>query len=350
RTKLQFALAPRIGISHPISDNAVLHFVYGHFYQRPSWTKMFGFPFVNYTGMTDSVTNRYAKQTTYMDEWQGYYGNPKLTYERTIQYELGVDYNIEDILKLQLTGYYKDGSEETDVVTGVYSALHPTTKPLMVSNTGYSDVRGIEARVDSRLRGPFNFGLSGEIYWSFDGQVGFSRLYEPGSQGIDVPKGLRQGRGAWTSLPRIKGWASLSIPRGEGPELFGIHPLSDFTIYSTFWWREGDEFTYHGPGDLSTEPNNMRWFNYYQIDLKLSKGLDFFGTTLQFSIDIQNLLNSKFLRLLDGDDLIRYMQNPNLPDAQRLPKTFDFSEPNVWEWYSYEVPPRQVHFQVAVNF
>ncbi|MGH7454735.1 MAG: hypothetical protein ACRENG_25490, partial [bacterium] len=49
RTKLRVALAPRIGISHPITDNTVLHFFYGHFYQRPSWTKMFGFPYINYT-------------------------------------------------------------------------------------------------------------------------------------------------------------------------------------------------------------------------------------------------------------------------------------------------------------
>ncbi len=101
KTKLQSAISPRIGISHPISDNAVLHFVYGHFYQRPSWTKMFGFPFVNYTTIWDSILNPYAKQTTYMDEWQGYYGNPDLGYEKTIQYELGVDYNIADVYQIR---------------------------------------------------------------------------------------------------------------------------------------------------------------------------------------------------------------------------------------------------------
>jgi hypothetical protein len=58
----------------------------------------------------------------------------------------------------------------------------------------------------------------------------------------------------------------------------------------------------------------------------------------------------KFLRLLSGDDLTRYMENPSLPDVERLPKTFDFSQPNYWEWYSYEVPPRQMHFQLTINF
>ncbi len=350
RTKLQAVFAPRLGISHPISENSVLHFVYGHFYQRPSWTKMFGFPFVNYTTIRDSVLNPYAKQTTYMEEWQGYYGNPDLGYERTIQYELGIDYNIADILRLDLTGYYKDASNEANVITGVYSASHPATKALMVSNSGYSDVRGIETKLESRLNGMFNFGLSHEVYWSFAGEVGFSRLYEPGSQSVDVPKGLRQGRGAWGDYQRIKGWASFSLNKDEGPEVFGIHPFSDLYVFSNFWWRTGDQYTYHPPGDASTEPNNMRWFNYYQIDLKIAKGFYLLGLQAELSVDIKNVLDMKFLRLLYGDDLTRYMENPGLPDSERLPKTVDFSEPNIWEWYSYEVPPRKINIQVKIDF
>ena len=350
RTKLQVAVAPRIGISHPLSEYAVLHFVYGHFYQRPSWVKMFGFPFTNYGARTDSTLNAYAKQTTYMDEWQGYYGNPSMGYERTIQYELGVDYNIADMLKLDVTGYYKDASQEANVITGVYAATYTATKALMISNAGYSDVRGIETKIDSRFNSAFNFGFYHEIYWSFSGEVGYSRLYEPGSPNVNVPKGLRQGRGAWSSLQRVKGWAALNVGTGEGPELFGVRPLSNVDMYVNFWWRQGDEFTYHGPGDMSTEPNNMRWFDFYQIDVRLAKSIYVVGARTELSVDIKNVFNFKFLRLLSGDNLIRYMENPNLPDKERLPKTYDFSEPNVWEWYTYEVPPRVVNFQVAVHF
>lgn len=350
RTKLQIAVAPRIGISHPLSEHAVLHFVYGHFYQRPSWVKMFGFPFVNYGAITDSTLNPYAKQPTYMNEWQGYYGNSKMGYERTIQYELGVDYNIADLLKFDVTGYYKDASEEANVITGVYAATYAATKPLMMSNAGYSDVRGIETKIDSRFNGIFNFGVYHEIYWSFSGEVGYSRLYEPGSQSINVPKGLRQGRGAWSSLQRVKGWANVVFKKDEGPEVFGVRPLSDVVLYTNFWWRQGDQYTYHPPGDNSTEPNNKRWFNYYQLDLRISKAFDIAGARTEFSVDIKNVFNLKFLRLLGGDNLIRYLENPNLPDRERLPQTYDFSEPNVWEWYSYEVPPRVINFQVSVNF
>ena len=351
-TKLQIAISPRLGISYPMSENSVLHFVYGHFYQRPSWTKMFGLPFTNQATGWDSVLNAYAKQKTALDEWQGYYGNPNLGYERTIQYELGVDYNIAEVIKLDLTGYYKDASHEAGVITGVYPAATSSisTKPLMVSNSGYSDVRGIETKLDSRFDGMFNFGMSHEIYWSFNGEVGYSRLFEPGSTNVNVPKGFRQGRGAWGNYQRVKGWASFSIEKDEGPEVFGVKPLSDVNLYSNFWWRTGDQYTYHPAGDQSTEPNNMRWFNYYQIDLKISKGFEIAGFTTELSIDVKNLLNSKFLRLLYDDELKRYLENPNLPDSERLPKTVDFAEPNIWEWYTYEVPPQRINFQIAVKF
>jgi hypothetical protein len=143
---------------------------------------------------------------------------------------------------------------------------------------------------------------------------------------------------------------NLYIGKDEGPEIGGVKFLRDFNVYLNFWWRSGTPYTYHAPGDMSTEPNNMRWFDYYQFDLNISKAFDLFGTQLELSVDIKNLLDQKFLRLLYDDDLARYLENPNLPDSERLPKTYDFTEPNIWEWYSYEVPPRRFYFQVAIKF
>lgn len=350
RTKLQMAFSPRLGISHPISENSVLHFVYGHFYQRPSWTKMFGFPFVNYTEDMSTVLDPYADQITYMEEWQGWYGNAEMSFERTIQYELGVDYNIANRLKLDLTGYYKDASREANVITGVYAAQYNTTKALMLSNSGYSDVRGIETKLDSRFQGPLNFGASHDIFWSFDGEVGFSQLHQPGSVRVNVPKGLRQGEGAWSSFHRIKSWANLYIEPGRGPKLAGMKPLSDFNLNVYFWWRSGQPYTYHAPGDISTKPNNRRWFSYYQTNVKATKGFKWAGLHTELSMEVRNLFNSKFLRLVYGDDLVRWHQNPNLPERDRLPPNWFSGEDDEWEWYSYEVPPRQWFFQFKTEF
>lgn len=349
-TQLQKAFAPRLGLSHPISEHSVLHFSYGHFYQRPSWTKMFGLPYVNYTESDSAALDPYGNQLTYMEEWHGWYGNPKMTYERTVQYELGIDYDIARRYKFDLTGYYKDGSNEASVITGVYGAEYNTTKALMVSNSGYSDVRGVEAALNSHLPGPLNYGLSYDIFWSSQGEVGFSRLYEPGSPLVDVPKGLREGGSIWSNFHKIKLNLNLAIPRNSGPRLLGLKPLSDVNLAAYFWWRSGDPYTYHAPGDVSTRQNNRRWFNYYQLNLKAAKGINFLKVRGELSLDVRNVLNRKFLRRLYGDDLIRWHENPGLPDEARLPRNSFSAEPDVWNWYSYEVPPRQVYLQFKIDF
>ena len=127
-------------------------------------------------------------------------------------------------------------------------------------------------------------------------------------------------------------------------------PLGDLHIYIYTWWRQGTPYTYHGPGDVSTKPLNKRWFSYYQTNLKISKGFEVLGTRAEFSVDITNLFNSKFLNLLEGDELITYEQNSDKPDSERLPKNWFSNEPNEWGWYSYEVPPTQVNIQVKLDF
>ncbi|MFQ5753111.1 MAG: carboxypeptidase-like regulatory domain-containing protein, partial [bacterium] len=101
----KFALAPRVGLSFPITQNSKLRFNYGHFYQRPSWSKVLGFP----TSWYDSDPFGSVR----MDQWQGWYGQPGLTFGRTIQYELGFEQNLFDILRFDITAYYKDGSKLT---------------------------------------------------------------------------------------------------------------------------------------------------------------------------------------------------------------------------------------------
>jgi len=349
-TELQVAVSPRLGLTHPISDKSVLRFSYGHFYQRPSWSKMFGFPFVNYTTEMDSVLNPFSQQETYMEEWQGFYGNPRMTYERSIQYELGVDYVFRNILVGRLTAYYKDSDREATVITGLYAKDYTATKALMVSNGGYSDTRGMEMSLDTRLPGLVNAGGSFDIYWSFNGEVGYSRLNEPGSQFIDLPKGLRSSKGDWSGFSKFKGWVSLNTPARLGPDFSGFYPLGGINIYTYFWWRSGDPYTYHAPGDLSTRENNRRWFNVYQFDLKAAKSIRLGATRFELSADIRNLFDTRILARLYGDDLKFYHENSDLPLEERLPIHSYSEEPNTWHWYTYEVPPRQVYLQAKVEF
>ena len=62
-------LSPRFGISHPVTDNDVLYFYYGHFSQLPT------FQYV------------YAKINSKAQSTYQVFGNPNLNPKTTVQYE-----------------------------------------------------------------------------------------------------------------------------------------------------------------------------------------------------------------------------------------------------------------------
>jgi len=351
-TETQLAIAPRLGISHPITDRAVLHFVYGHFYQRPSWTKIFGFSFINFaTYDLETVQDPYANTVTYMDQWQGWLGNPLMEYEQTIQYELGLDYNIADKYKIDATVYYKDAQNQTvareantyeedwdtpATYTTLYNKDNPYNVPVMISNMAYADSRGFEVDFSTFFNGPLNFNA---IYdWSLvsGGSAGYSSLFES-TEEIPARWGYGNNKMPWNTQMKLKFVANLFLERFD----------LNVNLYNRY--EQGPQFTYHGPGDTSTEPNNERWEPFTRTDLKITKGFTVAGVRAELSADVRNLLNDKHLILLGGDELINYMENGKNEDA--LPIHGYSGEPNEWAWYnSYTTPRRHVYFQLKVDF
>jgi hypothetical protein len=365
-TQLQVALAPRVGISHPIGENTVLHFVYGHFYQRPSWNKMFGFPVVTWAEDNETARDPWVNFDTQTTEWQGFWGNPKMGYERTIQYEIGIDQNIADLVRLDITGYYKDASRQTvfregnlydprwdDLSTWVDVVNHNyTVDMIMLDNSAYVDIRGLEVRLDTRFRLPLNFNLSYDLSFTSGGVVGYTDLWEPGTPNVhDVPRWFGQQKKDWNSNHKFKGIANLYLDRNYGPEVWGIKPLSDILVNVYFEYWSGRAYTYHGPDDLSTEPNNKRWKPHYRTNLKVAKGFPLLDMRGELSIEVRNLFNNKDLNMLYDEELAFYHDNPDLSLKERLPKHEWSNEPNEWGWYNiWTNPPRQVYLQLKFDF
>lgn len=89
--KVQFS--PRLGVSFPISDRGVFHAAYGHFFQMPSFEKMYNQPL--YTLTPIQLEGRLL-------------GNADLEPEKTVQYEIGLQQQITDDVAVDITAYYKD--------------------------------------------------------------------------------------------------------------------------------------------------------------------------------------------------------------------------------------------------
>ncbi len=84
------SFSPRLGISFPITDQGIIHFSYGHFYQLPPYSYLFTNP-----TFEDNVANPT-------------FGNANLNPEKTVTYEIGLQQQLTEAVAFNVTGFYKD--------------------------------------------------------------------------------------------------------------------------------------------------------------------------------------------------------------------------------------------------
>lgn len=132
--RMKGRLSPRVGISHPVTDNDVLYFYYGHFSQLPT------FQYV------------YSKLTSSSESTYQLFGNPNLSPKTTVQYELGIKHRFSEDQVLEMKAYWKDmfDYETSETVS------HPNPRYSHLSyniyiNSDYTRARGIIIILKSRF-------------------------------------------------------------------------------------------------------------------------------------------------------------------------------------------------------
>lgn len=166
KTKLYAQLSPRIGVAHPIDDRTVLHFSYGHFFQRP--------PFNDYGegGFAGGSLNTFIIEETGLP-WV--LSNRNLRPQKTIAFEVGIERNFWDFFILDVTGYYKDIRNTIRTITVQTS---DGGSYITNGNADYADVRGVELSL-RKVPSTYDWGtISG--YANFTTQFGiFGRSGDP---------------------------------------------------------------------------------------------------------------------------------------------------------------------------
>ena len=396
-TPTQWAISPRIGISHPITDKTVLHFMYGHFNQRPSWQKMTNTPFMQLrpypetdpilTPLPADYGQKYGYSYTH---WAGA-GNPGLEFEKMIQYEVGFDQNIADLLNLDVTLYYKDGKNLTaagfrndesflayyGTYTGTGHRLFPDFNGLgsrgpgksgslvVNGNMFFQDVRGLEITMDSRFQQYAHLKFHYNLSYSNTGIYGLRNVYRVQPDGQKARPDSRHGannrdkgvsgrdNAYWNPRNSAKLTATVFTPANFGPVVVGgWRPLGDWNVNLHSTWNQGFKYTYHSPGDPSTEPLNMRWKPMWNTNMMVSKGFDNIipGTRTEINVTVINLFNQKQLRLPSGNNLQQYHEQGRLPFVVYGTGEFREEEDDVWRWYNQRQMPREVIFGVQVRW
>ena len=313
--KMQLDLSPRLGISHPISENAKLFFNYGWFRELPQYETAF----------------RVGRDQ--LDVVQSY-GNPNLVLAKTVSYELGVDFSISDEYLLQGAAYYNDVTDQQDVVhyiatTGVN--FYQTT------SNNYADNKGFELT----LRKASGTWVNGFINYTYQvnttGHFGESNLFNNVQQQTEFDaetENLYQNR----PIPAPFARANLNFltPAEFGPEIIGNHMLGDWMLNIVLDWQAGYWTTWN-PNNILNVAYNVKAVDYFNTYLRLQKNLTFGRLNFQLFMDINNILNT--LTLWNTNDQ-NYMLSLHLPpdpgyNGVNIPgddKVGDYRKPGVgWQ-------------------
>ena len=387
-TSSKMVLSPRFGISHPITDLTVLHFSYGHFNQRPAWQLIGAGPTIFHIFGSSAGAPHVSPDTT--DYVFVFYhpntstGNPDLSFEKVIQYELGFDQHIPGIAQLDATVFYRDGKNLTslgvrqapnninDNLFGLGGSVNTEVhfdpaNPLgfspgggrsrVTQNGGYVDIRGLEVSVHSLLLDQVRARVIFNRSFVRSGQYGYRQIFIEDENGDPVRPNTLHGvslrdkgtsgtnNDRWNPTSSFKIIADFYSPQEFGPAIGGFRPLGGWHLNAYYVYASGHRYTYHSPGDFSTEPNNRRWKPYRNTNLRLSKSIDMAGKAdVQFSIDVYNLFNTKRLNFLTGNALETYHEEG------KLPVNATTGEESEWDWYHQSQLRRQIFFGLQVNF
>ena len=312
-------LSPRLGISHPVSDNQTLFFSYGHF---SKWPK----PHFVYAKLSPANAQSSFQR----------FGNPNLNPETTVAYELGLRTQFTNDDVLTVTAYYKDIFDYISTRTArITTARFATQRFITHVNTDYARSRGIEVEFKKRIAKWFN----GSASFSYAIVTGKSSSADEGVLVLtgDLDETIKEEFVSWDRPFTASLSTNFYVERGK--PLFGFAPgiLDDINFYVRFFFQSGKRYT---PalftGNFSTdgrpdyeflrrERNSRVGDDWMWMDINLEKYFAVGGLRFSVFMEINNLLDFKNSAIINpvtgrayefGDPIPNSWNDPNYPDLQ----------------------------------
>ncbi|MFC1543525.1 carboxypeptidase regulatory-like domain-containing protein [Candidatus Neomarinimicrobiota bacterium] len=290
----QMKISPRLGISHPISEDAKLYFNYGHFYSMPQSQYMYE---INFGQPKQGVRSL---------------GNPSAELPLTVQYELGLEYNIANLFLLHLAGYYKDAADQTGWVN--YVNYDGSVAYRTIENNNYADTRGFELRIDKRwgrwITGWFNYNYMVITSGYIGRKVNYQDERQQAVYGLQNPYQEKP-----LARPIGRGCVIVTIPNDWGPAVAGIKPLSGIHMSLVGTWKAGSYMTWD-PLETYQLQNNLQWKGRWNFDASFKKQMSIGRANLTLFADVTNVFNIKYLStsgFRNTADRRRYYESLHLP-------------------------------------
>ncbi len=323
----RYVIAPRLGISHPITLKAKLYFNYGHYYQSPSFEYFYR-----------SATANIAPNTLI--------GNPNLEYEKTVSYEVGVNTEFTEDWVVDVAGYYRD-------VYNQIGTVEQREGPITLNryfNLGYGRARGFEFSLEKKLSNR----------WAIKGNYDFSYAFGKESA---ASEGLLQRQNnrvenrdehplGWDQTHKVSGYLTITAREKDRPHWFGVTWPSNWLATIEYSYASGQPYTPSSytvgkPANLILE-NSARYPHQTTTDFKFDKFWQVAKSLkLTTGVEIYNVFNRRNVRTLFAETGnshdSSHEKNIDARDDGNLGKDADHNPRNYY-------PPRQIILHMALNF
>jgi len=258
-------LSPRIGISHPITDKNILHFTYGHYFQRPDGYFLYR-------------NNQFLSLT----KVGNYIGSPAIKPEKTVSYEIGVEHLFTDDLKFTVTGYYKDVNNLMNWQKFVGRSIQ-NIELNVYTNADYGNIKGLEFTLRRR---PGQF-WGGSVNYTFSVAKGRSSSYSGGYGSFTDVR--RMNILDYDQTHTVNANIILRTPEKFSIAWGSFYPLADWTASIQFAYGSGLPYSSYGTGLT----NDQRLPATSTTDLKLIRTFRIDEVGLDLFLDFFNLFNNK---------------------------------------------------------
>jgi outer membrane receptor protein involved in Fe transport len=312
-------LSPRLGISHPVTDNQILFFSYGHFSKWPN-------PQFVYAKLSPT-----SAQSSFQK-----FGNPNLNPETTVAYELGLKTQFSQDDVLTLTAYYKDIFDYIRTRTAkITSARFSTQSFITYANLDYARSRGLEIEYKKRMGKWF----TGMFSFSYAIVTGKSSSADEGVLVLkgDLDENVKEEYVSWDRP--ITSSLNLNFYVEKGKPLFGFGEgiLDDYNLYIRAFYQSGKRYTeyiFTGNYDTDGRPeyildkknrNGKTGADWFYIDLNFEKYFKIAGLKFSFNIEVNNIFDFKNSAIINpvtgeayeyGDPTPSTWNDPLYPDLQ----------------------------------
>jgi outer membrane receptor protein involved in Fe transport len=337
-------ISPRIGISHPITDNQTLFFSYGHFSKRPK-------PQFVYAKLNPQTAKSSFQK----------FGNPSLNPETTVSYELGVRNQFTNDDVLTITAYYKNIYDYVSTRSIVINSGRYIGKNFIsYFNLDYARSRGVEVEYKKRIGGWFN----GRFNLTYSVATGKSSTSDQGF--LIVTRGAQETVSetflGWDRPLQISTNLFFRVEKGKGLFGFAKNILDDINFKARIFFQSGKRYTEqlvtgtleNGRTEYTSDYDNIYGKigdNWFYVDLNIDKYIEIFTMDCVLSLSVKNLFDNKNSTIINpvtgnayeyGDPTPNYWNDPLYPDLQSP------LDPYPYDPARY-LAPRHVMFGISIK-